>query len=45
MCSGDPEVEKRVSVENRYLKKRFWKALNVRLIRGREPKKFIGKGL
>lgn len=44
VCSGDPEIEKRVSVGNRCLKIRFWKALNVRLIHVREPEKFIGKG-
>lgn len=42
--SGDPEMEKRISVGNKCLERRVWKALIVRLISVRETKKFIGKG-
>lgn len=40
--SRGPEMEKRVSVGNRCLEIRIWKAVDVRLISVREPKKFIG---
>lgn len=36
-------MEKRVSVGNRCLEIRIWKALDVRLISVREPKKFLGR--
>lgn len=43
LSSGGPEMEKGVSVGNRCLEIRIWKALDVRLISVREPKKCIGR--
>lgn len=42
--SGEPEMEKRISVRNKCLERRVWKALIVRLLSVRETKQFIGKG-
>lgn len=43
VSSGGSEMEKRVSVGNRCLEIRIQKALDVRLMSVREPKKFIGR--
>lgn len=39
MCSVGPEMEKKVSVGNRCLERRIWKALNIRQTSVIEPKK------